>query len=72
MKTDVEGKKAQNKTKVAFWFDSNLVILLDELRKKFGITRAALIRLVMRELLVTHGLLKQETGSLLPKDGGDS
>ena len=61
-------EKAQTKKKVAFWFDSNLVILLDELAKKFGITRAAFVRLLTRQALVSHGLLKQETGSLLPKD----
>lgn len=61
MEKDIEEKaQAKTKVKVAFWFDSNLVVLLDELRKKFGITRAALIRLVMRELLVTHGLLEPE------------
>jgi len=68
-----KNKEKKDQTKVAFWFDSNLVVLLDELAKeKFGITRAAFVRLLTRQALVSHGLLKLETESLLPKEGGGS
>jgi len=66
MKTDKE--KTRTKKRVAFWFDSNLLILLDKLAKeKFGITRAAFVRLLTRQALVSHGLLESENDNLVSK-----
>ena len=61
-------KVKECRTPVQFYFNTEYLVLLDRLKKNFGITRAALIRLVMRELLVTHGLLEQEKGSRLTKE----
>jgi len=60
-------KVKPHRTKVQFYFNTEYLVLLDELKKKFGITRAALIRLVMRDLLVTHGLLEPEKRGEKPR-----
>lgn len=56
--------------KVSFWFDSQIVNLLDKAAEKYGISRSDFIRLTLREALVNRGLLPFETGSPLKAERG--
>jgi len=60
-------KEGQDQIKIALWCGTDIAVLLNQLAKSFGLTRSALIRLILRQTLVNRGFLKQETESFLPK-----
>jgi metal-responsive CopG/Arc/MetJ family transcriptional regulator len=61
---------SKEEKKVAFRCSSQLVSVLDEVSKSFGLSRSDFIRLKIQEVLVNMGYLSRETRSPLATEQG--
>jgi len=60
----------KERTKISMWISNQLLKLVDQVAENYEMTRSVYIRLVLRENLVTRGLLPHEKESPLQKAEG--
>ncbi len=68
--TSRSGNKKKEQTKISVWLSNQVLELVDQTAKSYGISRSDYVRLTLRQTLVIRGLLPHETQSLLPEEQG--